>query len=232
MSGGSALFPIDFTDLPSTQIGSDIGFDCLVNEVEVLGRLQLFSKGSAINKGLICPGHWGIPESDDETTDLSESVDLVSIARRPKAIDLSDTEVMITNYDMQSTEFKRIINWSLQKDSGCMYGPSFLVFERTTGRFLEWFCGTKSTRAEAKKVYPYLGLTKKDIEVREMEDDGPHGPSPFTMNTQLVERKAYRWHVPVVVNCSTPFTNVPSREQIIHEMERFLNPEPGEIGFD
>ncbi len=57
--------------------------------------------------------------------------------------------------------------------------------------------------AKLVPVYPYLGLTKKDIEVREMEGVEPHGPSPFTMNTQLVERKSYRWHVPVVMNCST-----------------------------
>ena len=37
-----------------------------------------------------------------------------------------------------------------------MYGPSFLVYERSQGRFLEFFCGNKSARNEAKNVYPYL----------------------------------------------------------------------------
>ena len=35
-----------------------------------LGRLQLFSKGNAINEGLIPPGTYGIPESDKKIVKL------------------------------------------------------------------------------------------------------------------------------------------------------------------
>lgn len=225
MSKETNLVPVDFTQLPSTSMGSDDGFDDLAKGADFLGRLQLFSKGKAINQGLIAPGTWGIPEGDDAITDLGKSVDVVPFARRPKAIDLHDTDAIITNYDMESDEFKRIAAASGQQNSGCMYGPSFLVYERTTGRFLEWFCGTKSTRSEAKKMYPFLRVTEADIAARPaLEGTEPHDAEPFTMNIKLVEKKQWSWHAPVVVRCSTPFTRVPPIEKIIFEMNRFMNP--------
>jgi hypothetical protein len=104
-----------------------------------------------------------------------------------------------------------------------MYGPSFLVYERSTGRFLEWFCGTKSTRTESKKIFPFLTLSLEVIERRGLTTD-PHGPLPFTMNIKFIEKKRFSWHAPVVVPCSTPFAAGPVRKKLIFEMERFLNP--------
>ncbi|MHC4371824.1 MAG: hypothetical protein ACYSW8_29790 [Planctomycetota bacterium] len=224
-----ALIPVNLSQLPSTQTGSDEGFEKLSEGTEFLARLQLFSKGTAINKKLIGPGRWGIPEGDEAITDLGESIDLLCLARRPKALDLSDKEAIITCYDMDAPEFERIANAAGQSDSGCMYGPSFLVIERSTGRFLEYFCGTKSTRSEAKKVYPYLPLTEQDIAARKLENIEPHGPMPFTMNIKLVERKRFSWHVPVVVKCSTPFTALPAMDKIVREIERFISPPTSDV---
>lgn len=223
MSENTNLVPSECDNLPAVSMGSDDNFDDLSKGADFLGRLQLFSKGKSVNKGLIVPGHWGIQVSDEEVTCIGKSVDVIPFARRPKAIDLSDTDAIIANYDMESDQFKEIAQKSTKKDSNCMYGPSFLVFERSTGRFLEWFCGTKSTRPEAKKMYPFLETTEEDINRRDLEGQEPHGPLPFTMNIRLVE-KTYSWHVPVVVRCSTPFTSGPSRKEIIFEMQRFLNP--------
>jgi hypothetical protein len=41
----------------------------------------------------------------------------------------------IANYDATSDQFKDIAARSQESDSKCMYGTSFLVFERTTGRW-------------------------------------------------------------------------------------------------
>ena len=103
-----------------------------------------------------------------------------------------------------------------------MYGPSFLVFERSSGRLLEFFCGSKSTRGEAKKIYPFLPLTEADIAARELSGVEPHGPLPLTLKSRLVEKGTYSWHVPVVVKCSTPFTNLPSMAAIVREIEKFV----------
>ena len=81
-------------------------------------------------------------------------MDLLPLARRPKAIDMTDMEALVISYDMESEEFKRIAAKSAESDSHCQYGPSFLVYERTTGRFLEFFCGNKSSRIEAEEALP------------------------------------------------------------------------------
>ena len=65
---------------------------------------------------------------------------------------MSGLDAVVTCYDPKSEGFKRISAQSVQKGSSCVYGVSFLVYERSTGRFVEFFCGVKSTRDEAKKT--------------------------------------------------------------------------------
>ena len=228
MSDNTNLVPVKLDQLPSTQIGSDDQFADLAKSADYIGRLQLFTKGKAINKKLVGPGNYGVPESDEEVIDLGDTIDIIPLARRPKAIDMTDSEAIIVNYDPEAKEFKRIAAQSLEKESHCMYGPSFLVYERSTGRFLEFFCGNKSSRSEAKKVYPYLPLSQADIDAKaakgeDVGDLAPHGPLPLTLKSRLVEKGAYSWHVPVVVKCATPFEKLPPMERIVKEINAFLS---------
>jgi hypothetical protein len=228
MSENTNLVPVDLSQLPSTQVGTDDQFLELAKSSEFIGRLQLFTKGKAINKGLVRPGCYGIPESDEEVKDLGNEITIIPLARRPKAIDMTDTDAVIVNYDPESEEFKRITATSLEKESHCMYGPSFLVIEESTGRFLEFFCGSKSTRSEAKKVYPFLPLTANDIARQKAAGNDvaglkPHGPLPLTLKSRLVEKGTYSWHVPVVIKSGEPFTKLPPLDKIVAEINKFVN---------
>jgi hypothetical protein len=223
----SSLVPVDLAQLPSTQLGTDDQFIELAKSADFIGRLQLYTKGKAVNKGQVRPGHYGIPDGE-EVADLTDTIHIIPLARRPKAIDMTDSDALIVNYDPESDEFKRIAAQSLEKESHCMYGPSFLVYERSTNRFLEFFCGTKSTRSEAKKVYPFLPLTATDIARQkaagnDVADLEPHGPLPLTLKSRLVEKGTYSWHVPVIVKCAQPFPKLPSKDQIVKEITRFIN---------
>ena len=226
-SGATALVPVDFVEqLPSTQVGSDADFDSIAKSSDFLPRLQLFTKGKAVNRKLVGPGNYGIPVTDDEVTDLGDEIDILPLARRPKAIDLKDTENIVAVYDVADPEFKRIQAQSAEKESGCMYGPSFLVFERSTEQFLEFFCGTKSARTEAKRIFPYLPLSQAMIDANPALAETsakPHNAKPVTMKSRLVEKGQWSWHVPVAVKCSTPFTSLPSAEMIVKEIVNFLN---------
>jgi len=232
-----SLIPVDL-DLNqlSTQVGmgSDEDFADLSKGTTFLGRLQLFTKGTAVNKKLIGPGEFGIPESDEQIIGLGETVDILPLARRPKAIDLSDKEAIITVYDPQSDVFKDIAARSSGSDSGCMYGVSFLVVERKTGRLLEFFCGTKSTRPEAGKIAAFLPLSAADISRKaeagvDVSGLEPHGPLPMSMKSKLVEKGKFSWHVPVVLPCSTPFTKMPKEAAIYAEVAKFFNPSNTEV---
>ena len=227
MSDTTAMVPVNLDQLPSTQLGTDDQFAELAKGGDYIGRMQLYTKSKANMKVLIPSGHYGIPESDEEIIDLGPSVDLLPLARRPKAIDMTDMEALVISYDMESEEFKRIATRSAEADSHCQYGPSFLVYERSTGRFLEFFCGNKSSRIEAKKLFPFLPLTQADIDAKaaagnDVSDLKPHGPIPVTLKTKVAENRKGTWHVPVVVLCTSPFTKLPSGEVICREITKFL----------
>ena len=227
MSDTTALAPIDFDQLPSTQIGTDDQFADLAKGGDYLSRIKLYTKSKEGMKGLIQDGHYGIPVSDEEVIDLGTSMDLLPLARRPKAIDMTDMEALVISYDMESEEFKRIAAKSVETDSHCQYGPSFLVYERSTGRFLEFFCGNKSSRIEAKKLFPFLPLTKNDIDAKAAAGNPvgelkPHGPIPVTLKTKVAENRKGTGHVPVVVMCSSPFTRLPTDDVIVREINKFL----------
>ncbi len=225
MSNENALVPVDFVEqLPSTQVGTDEDFDAIAKSSDFLPRLQLYTKGKAVNKKLVQPGNYGIPVTDDEVTDLGDQIDLLPLARRPKAIDLKDAENIVAVYDVNDPEFQRIQVQSGEKESGCMYGPSFLVIERSTGLFLEFFCGTKSSRTEAKRIFPYLPLTQAKIDANPtLAGQESRNAMPVTMKSRLVEKGQWSWHVPVAVKCSTPFTKLPPTEAIVKEIAKFLD---------
>jgi len=219
----NALIPINLDQLPSTQIGTDQDFALIAKSSDFLPRLQLYTKGKAVNRKLVGPGNYGIPVSEDEVNDLGETIDILPLARRPKAIDLSDTENIISVYDVNDPEFKRIQDQAAEKDSHCMFGPSFLVYERSTGQFLEFFCGTKSARTEANKIFPCLPLSAEKIDANpNLMGQMPHGPIPVTLKSKLVERGSWSWHVPVAIKCSSPFTKLPQAEVIYKEINKFL----------
>lgn len=219
------LVPMDLSQLPSVSLGSDEAFDEVSRGGgDFLPRLQLYTKGKAIDEQLIAPGHYGIPVSDEEIIDLGDQIDLLPFARRTKAIDMSDPGALIVVYDFQSPEYTRIAAEANEKDSHCMYGPSFLVWERTTGQFLEFFCGSKSARSEAKKLFSYLPLTANDIQARGLVGEEPHGALPVSLKSKRVSKQRFSWHVPVVTKCTNSFVKLPSPEQVVREITKFINP--------
>lgn len=150
----TALIPLNLDQLPSTQLGTDDQFAELAKGGDYLGRMQLYTKSKANMKGLIPQGHYGIPESDDSIIDLGESVDLLPLARRPKAIDMTDMEALVISYDMESEEFKRIAAKSTESDSHCQYGPSFLVYGARPAASWSSSAATSPLASKRRRSFP------------------------------------------------------------------------------
>ncbi len=225
----NALVPVNFEQLPSTQLGTDDQFNELAKGGDHIGRLQLYTKSKVNLQGLIAQGHYGIPESDEQIIDLGPAVDILPLGRRPKAIDMTDMEALVISYDMESEVFKDIAERSSQTNSHCQFGPSFLVYVPSQGRFVEFFCGNKSSRIESKKLFPFLPLTQADInKLAEAGNDvsnlKPHGPIPVTLKTKFVENRKGAWHVPVVLPCTRSLVKLPTQERVVREIQRFLAP--------
>ena len=211
MSDNTNLVPVNLDQLPSTQIGSDDQFADLAKSADYIGRLQLFTKGKAVNKKLVGPGNYGIPESDEEVDRPGRHHRHHSVgppAEGHRHDRQRGDHRQLRSREPRSSSGSPPSRWK-RKATACT-APSFLVLRAEHRPFLEFFCGNKSSRSEAKKVYPYLPLTQADIDAKAAKGDDvgdlqPHGPLPLTLKSRLVEKGTYSWHVPVVVKCSTPF---------------------------
>lgn len=194
-------------------------------EMEFLPRIQLVTKGKYVDKGKISPGHYGVPEGEDDITDLGESIDVLPLAVRDKALDTTEDPPLAV-FDADDAVFQDIAKRAGEKDSGCMFGPSFLVFERNTGKFYEFFCGNKSARMEAGKFSSYLPVSDEQAAAFNIK---AQPPQPLTLCAKYIERPRYSWHAPKVTKCSTPFTNLPPIERIVDEITKFLNPKASDV---
>jgi len=183
------------------------------------------TKGKYVDKQKIAPGHYGVPQDEDEIQDLGASIDVIPFAVRDKALDTTE-DPPVCVYDATDEVFEDIVERSGEKDSGCMWGPSFLIYERNTGRFYEFFLGSKSARREAGKFGPFLPVSEQQAKAFNMK---AQPPKAMTLRSKYIERGKYAWHIPVISQCSTPFDNLPSIELINSEIEKFLNPKEGNV---
>lgn len=215
------MIPFNVDQLPSTELATDAELQELTKGVDFLQRVQLVTKGKYIDTGKIGPGRYGVPQpGGEEILDLGAEIDILPLMVRAKALDMRDHDAVIAVYDMTLPEFERIKVLAAEANSSCMWGPSFLVLERNTKNFYEYFMGNKSARQESGKLRPFLPLSEEKAEAA---GEQPHGPLPCSLKVRYIQRPAYGWHVPVVSKCSEPFTSMPSLDQIRTEMERFAN---------
>lgn len=196
---GTALANVDFTQLPTT--GSDDDYADVSKSGDFLRSLRLFTGSSdAVTEGLISPGHFGYRD-DDSYVDLGAAVDVLPVARRPKAVDF---EARLSCYNPDSTEFDRIK--SMKTDA--QYGVSFLVWVRDVG-FFELFFGGTSSRPKARDVFPYLPNTEK-------------GPEPITLRARLIKTEKHTWHVPTVSPCAAPIELGCTEKTLHDEVVKFV----------
>jgi hypothetical protein len=215
MSNELVPFKVNLPAVTEEQLNA---LDEVAKGSDFLPRIQLITKGKYVDEGKIKPGHWGVPQpGGDEIEDLGEKIDVIPFQVRPKALDVSDREAIITSYKLADSEFQRIK--AAPKNTGCMWGPSFIVLERSTGKMYEMFFGNKSGRAEAGKLRKFLPT-----------EDNSNTPSAASLGIRYVKLPDYGWHVPVVTKCSEPFDQSKMKvtsEKVTEEVEKFMNPEAG-----
>lgn len=170
-----------------------------------LPRLQLYSnKSGAVAKGHIGMGCYGLTRAKDDIDDLTSSVDVVVCATRAKALQI-DGDTIINNYDQSSDEFKRIAAESDIQDSGCMFGPEFLLWIPSAGQFCTYFMSSKSARRVSKKLFALRGQAA-------------------TLSSEFVEKGRFSWHAPIITSCSETPSVLPDPKELAEEVEKFANP--------
>ena len=154
-------------------------------------------------------------------------MDLLPLARRPKAIDMTDMEALVISYDMESEEFKRIAAKSRSPIPTASTAPASWSTSGAPAGSWSSSAATSRAASKPKKIFPFLPLSQADIDAKaaagnDVGDLKPHGPIPVTLKVSVAENSKGTWHVPVVAMCSTPFTALPSDDVIRREIAKFL----------
>lgn len=187
------------------QVHGDDVFNEMAKGFSFLPRLQLFgSNTQACGSGLVQVGTYGLVTGKDKIIQLGKEVDIFAFVWRPKALDMRDLENVIAYHDPKDPEFQEIQELSGESDSGCMFGPEYLVWVPQLTRFATLLFGNKSARMEAPNLKARLG-------------------KPSTLTVNFVKKSKYAWHVIVVNECSTPFV-MPTPESVKAEVTTFNAP--------
>lgn len=212
-----------FTTALETTKGADLAAATeMSTKVNYLRTIKLYNGGKEVKAKNVEDGHFGVYMSQGDINDLGDSVDLLPICVGVLAIEYKSPP--IRNYDASSDEFKEISRKALTKDSGCKAGPRLLVFERTTGQFYEYFCGTKSEQRAAAAMMTYLPVTEEMIQNGQTKETEPRNvPKPFTIKTRLAENNQGSWFAPVVEDCLTPFDKLFSEDELREAIAKFEN---------
>lgn len=187
----------------SSKYADNAAFNELSAAGGFLPRVMLMTANSMlVQEGKINQGHYGLVKSKDSCEDLTKEVTCLALAWRPKAMEIVEGEIT-TIYDHKSAEFDRIAKASVTPDSGCMYGPEFLLWLPSAKCFATYYASSKTARREAPNLFNLIG-------------------KPALLKSHLIKGKKFNWFGPVVTSCSVPFS-YPSDEDIVENVKRFNN---------
>lgn len=185
-------------------VQSDDVFGDLAKGSDYLCRIQMCSNKSklvALNK--IQRLHYAYIVNKDTFTDLGTELDVWPITWRPLALDMNG-DVPIKAYQPKSQIFMDIAACSEGENSGCTYGPEFMVWVPAIRKFASIHWGSISARIEAPNF-------KKKM------DDG----KAVTLTAKTVEGKKWIYDVMVVNACSTPF-DLPPQDKTIEQVNKWI----------
>ena len=242
MSSENALTTLDFGQIQTrktnlTKYGSAGGK--FLRRIQLCGGYDKYSK-----TGKIAVGHFGVPVSAEEITDLGPSVDLLLLAVRDKVLDMNVNPPLAV-YDPANEEYQRVFWETYDYDAfieaggevdennlpasavpltviprtGTVQGPSFLVIERSTGQFYELFMSNVSGREEAKRMEVFLPIDAATAAENGVEQ---RGPIPCRLEGKYIEGKKHQWWAPESFKCSEEFTDLPDMAVIAAEIQKFM----------
>ncbi len=173
-----------------------------------LPRLKLCgSQAGECQRGLVSIGHYALIKSKEEVEDIGNSVDVIVVSGRSKAVQLSDPPIQA--FDPNSDLFKDIQEESTVKDSDAMFGPEFLVYIPTYETYATFFLCNPTGRRFAPSMNAYL-------------------KAGATLGSRLIETKKYKWHGPTIVDCGAPL-EVPDLDNLSEVATKFLEEKDSQV---
>lgn len=205
-------------DLPVPAHADDAALDKLASS-NWLPRLQVMDRNSGpVQDNLIQAGRYAFVRSKTQVDDLTSSAEGLVFARRAKAMEFGKDGI-ISSFDPRDPEFQRIEAQSEVRDSGCSYGTEYLIWLRSNRSWATHFCNNKTSRRASADLNTILKRWKaQEVKL----------PAVLFKVSQKSNDK-YKWFGPDYSACTTPFSELPSPEEIHEQMHRFCNPPKNEV---
>lgn len=196
----NALVKID--GMPIIEVTED-EFKLIVSG-DWLPRIQVVDSNSKVAKKKQAEsGNYALVRGEDDVLDLTNQVDVLVVHVRWTALDTNgDTPTFV--HERESDEFKRIEEESLVQNSGCMWGPEFLLYIPSVKSFATFFCASATARRESKHIFKLMHKAA-------------------TLKTHFIEKGKHSWYGPLITECSSPF-DIPPSDEIKEQALKFANP--------
>lgn len=192
-------------DLAQSKYGDNSSFLAIASGGSYLPRLMLMNATSELVKeAKMNQGHYALVTGKDRFQDMTREVLCHVLGWRPKALEIGEKAVK-SYYNPKSEEFIAVSKKSdAESNSGCMYGPEFLVYIPSVEQYATFFMSSKTARREAPQMRPLVGKTS-------------------TLKSNLIKGKKNSWFGPVVTPCSAPLAPY-NREEAKAQLQTFNNP--------
>lgn len=215
MSTDLSVLTKDNQIVSTSKYGSESVFTDMAKAGDWLPRVQLNSFSTkAVQRGLLKAGTFTLHISKDNVQTLGEEFHCIPLSWRPKAV---DTNSLQSFYNPASVAFKKVEEEAKKsRDSGCIFGPEFLLFIPQLNRFAQMMFSNVTMRNRAPLL---LGLMGRSV----------------TISAEVIENKKQQiWHGPVINECTMPLTCTMSQEEFLKrkaEVETSFN-NPSEVGVE
>ena len=164
--------------------------------------------------GKMSIGNYALIKDKENFIDLTREFNCLVFCYRFKALRF-DGGAATNCYDLNSPLWDEIASKAGVKDSGCSYGPEFLLWIPGSG-FATYFANNKTARRESaniKTILNALALSNK-LPAMTMKSSiktgGPGGNK--------------KWWGPDILPCSTPFAEQPNWDEVKIQAVKFKNP--------
>lgn len=200
--GENEIVPVD-PQVQALATPQDESFDQIARSSDFLPRIKVADSNCLeVKQGKVPVGNWMLVLGQDNVKDLGKEITAIVHDWRSLALATAGDVVTASSYNQKSPLFLQIAKRSEVKNSGCMYGPQFLVWLPDEKLLVTWFACSKTARNESSKM---KGQFNKAL----------------TFKTRLIEYNGFSWFGPVIIACSTPVTILCDSEKLMEEVAKF-----------
>lgn len=185
---GGTLIPVDDDDEEAK------GALSVASATSYFPRVKLCQGGAkeVAKKKVKAGGNYALVITKDNVIDLGDEVEILVCAVRSKALETAN-DAIITIYEKDDPEFLRIQGQSSVKDSGCMFGPEYLIYLPREKTFATFFMSSPTARGEAGAVHSRRGKAA-------------------LLTSQYIEKPKFSWWGPLCGDLTTPIELPPADE--------------------